>query len=383
MAAAAALGIARGTIQGRLAAASRYGLNGFNPVPEGFEVSQISHGPNGDFVKMRPEGPSLAPPEGLVLKGASVLSRDGREVVRWDKYSLDETQRQEAWQAFIDGLRDDIPTCGPVAGPDHSDANLLTTYNVTDYHLSMLSWAEETGSDWDIKIAEDLLIKWFRYAIDRAPPSKYALFAQMGDFLHYDSMDTVTPAHRNVLDADSRPQKVVRVAIRVMRAIVKMILEKHEQLKVIICDANHDPMSSIWQREFWAMHYEELGLDRVTVDTSADTYYAHEFGKVSLFYHHGHKRTIKDIDHVFAAKFREMFGRTEFSYGNTGHLHSYKAEESTLMTLEQHPTLAPEDAYASRAGWMHKRNAKVLTFHKDFGEVYRSIITPAMVYSGV
>jgi hypothetical protein len=53
-----------------------------------------------------------------------------------------------------------------------------------------------------------------------------------------------------------------------------MLLEKHERLHLIMADANHDPASEIWLREMFAAHYEDE--PRITVDRSADNYYAFE-----------------------------------------------------------------------------------------------------------
>jgi len=49
------------------------------------------------------------------------------------------------------------------------------------------------------------------------------------------------------------------------------------------------------------------------------------------------------------------------------------------MHVEQHQTLAAPDAYASRGGWMSGRSAKLITYHKEFGEIGRSAITPEML----
>jgi hypothetical protein len=49
------------------------------------------------------------------------------------------------------------------------------------------------------------------------------------------------------------------------------------------------------------------------------------------------------------------------------------------MQIEQHRTLAPKDAYASSGGWMSGRDAKVITYHKERGEVSRLTISPEMV----
>src|SRR5690606_11896353 len=98
----------------------------------------------------------------------------------------------------------------------------------------------------------------------------------------------------------------------------------------------------------------------------------------ALFFHHGHKRALKEIDTVFAAKFREVFGRTKYAYAHMGHKHHVEAKETNLMLLEQHQTLAAKDAYASRGGWMSDRSAQVITYHSQFGEVGRLRVSAAM-----
>lgn len=275
-------------------------------------------------------------------------------------------------------LAEGLPVADPNRNIPKHNEDLLKCFFIADYHLAMMAWAEETRkADWDLKIAEDLIIKWFASAIDAAPYAKSAMFAQMGDWTHWDSMNTVTPAHGHLLDGDSRSQKMIRVAIRVTRKIIDMLLSKHETVYLYNLSGNHDEFTGAFSREMWHMHYENE--PRVVVDNTADLYHAHEHGDVSIFLHHGHKRDLNNIDHVFTSRFREIFGRTKFSYGHTGHKHSHVIKETNLMKLEQHPTLTPEDAYASFGGWGHKREASVITYHKRFGEVSRSTITPEML----
>jgi hypothetical protein len=241
----------------------------------------------------------------------------------------------------------------------------------------MLAWGEETGADYDLKIAEQLLLDWFAAAIAQSPPAATAILAQLGDLLHHDAKASVTPAHGHVLDADSRLQKMIRVAIRTMRRVITMLLEKHQRVHVIMADANHDEAGGAWLRELFAAFYENE--PRVTVDTSPNTFYMYEHGQTSLFYHHGHKRKIGDVDSVFAGKFRETYGRTKFSYAHVGHLHSDELRSTNLMKVERHETLAAPDAYAANGGWLSGRSAKVITYSKQFGEVGRLTLTPEMV----
>jgi hypothetical protein len=65
-----------------------------------------------------------------------------------------------------------------------------------------------------------------------------------------------------------------------------------------------------------------------------------------------------------------------------GHLHHVDIKETNLMIIEQHRTLAAPDAYASRGGWMSGRDAQVITYHKEYGQVGRIIISPDMVKGG-
>ena len=149
---------------------------------------------------------------------------------KWTKYDLPKQDRLKALRTAIDILKEEItPTKKTKYKYKNSNKNLINQYTLTDYHLGMMSWAEETGDDWDLKIAEDTLVKFFEVAMYKSPDSENAIFAQIGDFLHWDGLDAVTPASKHVLDADTRFTKLVRVAIRVIKRVIKMLLTKYKK----------------------------------------------------------------------------------------------------------------------------------------------------------
>ena len=317
-------------------------------------------------------------PQPFKVRGVSSLyGVDGSLKAQWIKTSLDEAQAQFLIAEIIESLKEEIPRAIPIQPPMRGNENLLNCYVVTDYHMGMLAWNEECGEDWDLKIAESLITKWFAQAIYQSPDADTAIFAQLSDFLHFDGLDAVTPASKHLLDVDSRFAKLVRTSIRVLRNIIDMLLAKHQALHIIMADANHDPVSQIWLREWFSVMYENE--PRVTVDRSPNPYNAYEFGNTALFFHHGHKRKVTNVSEVFAGQFREMFGRTKYAYAHTGHLHHLDVKENNLMIVEQHRTLAPADAYAARGGWLTGRDAKVITYDKRFGEVSRLTINSDML----
>jgi hypothetical protein len=318
-------------------------------------------------------------PEPFVVRGISTYyNAEGKASGQWVKTRLDDDKMQAIMLETVEALKEDIPRVSMTQPPPLGNDNLLNCYVITDYHMGMLAWHEETGGDdWDLKIAEELIIKWFAQAIYQSPNADQAVFAQMSDFLHFDGMDAVTPASKHLLDVDSRFSKLVRSSIRVLRTIIDMLLQKHQNLHIIMADANHDPVSQIWLREWFAVMYENE--PRVSVDRSPNPYNAFEFGKTALFFHHGHKRKVANVSEVFAGQFREIFGRTKYAYGHTGHLHHTEVKENGLMIIEQHRTLAPADAYSARGGWLSGRDAKVITYDKRFGEVSRLTINSDML----
>jgi hypothetical protein len=317
-------------------------------------------------------------PDGFKVKGVSTYYNDeGKPIGQWVKSSADENRREELIKEAFKAMAEQLPRFEPIPAPIKSNEKLLNCYVITDYHMGMLSWDEETGDNWDITIAEELLVKWFAQAISQSPYANKAVFAQLSDFLHFDGMDAVTPASKHLLDVDTRFSKLVRAVIRVLRRVIDMLLAKYQELEIIMADANHDPVSQIWLREWFSVIYENE--PRVKVNTSPNPYTAIEFGKTALFFHHGHKRGVKNVSTVFASQFREMYGRTKHAYAHLGHLHHIDVKEDNLMIVEQHRTLAANDAYGARGGYLSGRDAKVITYDSRFGEVSRVTINSDML----
>lgn len=378
-AAAKELGLNESSVRRTLTLAASQGRLGYDPVLPGMRIAKVTRTPQGDYVQQKPElGEPFELPSGHMLKGVSALvDANGNVMQSWQKTTVNAQEQEAALRAMVDALKEDLPRVSPVAGPMHYQSDLLNQYTVTDNHFGMLAWREEGGADYDLKIAEQLLTDWFHAAISDSPRAHTAVMAQLGDLMHHDALESVTPAHGHVLDADSRLQKVIRVVIRTVRRVIGMLLDTHNHVHIVMASGNHDPASSAWLREMLAAMYENE--TRISVDNSPMLYYSYEWGKTALFYHHGHKAGIKDLDRKMAGLFRDLYGRSMYAYCHFGHKHSDEGIKTELMYLEQHETLAAQDAYSSSGKWLTNRSAKRITYHKEFGEVARGRISPEMV----
>ena len=320
-----------------------------------------------------------SPQGGMRLTGTSTLmDEDGNVKLQWVKESAKEQKAQAALDVAAAELAKKLPRLAPIALPKNVAEHLCTVYTLTDCHIGMLAWKRETGADWDLGIAEKLLTDCFLHAIKAAPPSKVGIVNQLGDMMHTDGLVPVTPASGHVLDADSRFQKVVEVAVRLLRRIVDAALKKHETVIVYMHEGNHDPASSVWLRTLFAAVYENE--PRVKVDTSPSPYVAFRHGRCMLGFHHGHIAKKQSLPLLFAAKYPEIWGATPAGrYIHIGHLHHVDEKEHPGVTVVQHPTLAAPDAYASRGGWISRRQATAITYHDEYGEFARSTVVPEMM----
>lgn len=324
-------------------------------------------------------------PDPFVMKGFTqhvVYDKlTGEPVVRqeWLKPAIDKDLREQMIQAACEAMSEEIPRLAPLPrmAPTSTRRDLCNLYPFTDYHIGMAAWVQETGAAWDLEIAEQLLIDVFERMVMAAPSAHTAVIAQMGDFLHFDSLLPVTPAHRHVLDAAGRMRQIIKIAARVLRRLVDIALMKHERVHIIMGEGNHDETSSGWLQVLMAALYENE--PRVTVDDSQTPYYIFEWGQTLLSFHHGHKVKPDQMPLLIAARYSEAWGRTKKRYAHLGHWHHLYEREWAGMKVTQHPTLSAPDAHAARGGWDSEREVTCETYHKTYGRVGRTTITPEML----
>ena len=334
------------------------------------KAAKAGYSPEHDFTRPVPEG--------YVAKGVSTYyNAEGKPAGQWVKASLSHEALIDAMKEAVEGFKGDIDPASPIVAPAASDEHLCNLYTFTDYHLGMLAWHKEGGSDWNISIAERTIIAALQQMIEQSPKAHTAVINIQGDFLHTDGKTPVTPASKHVLDADSRFPKIRKSAIRVIRSMVAMSLLRHQDVHLVIAEGNHDEESAGWLADLFSVHYEEE--PRVNVNDSVLPFYVFEWGNTMLGIHHGHKVKNESLPLLFAAQFPQEWGRTTRREIHCGHRHHRDEKEYNGVTVVQHPTLAARDAYAARGGWIADRAAWAITYHKRFGAVGRVMITTEML----
>lgn len=354
--AAAELGLSHGTIGNAIASLKK-------------KAAKMGYAPDHDFVRPVPDG--------FVAHGVSTYyNKDGKPSGQWVKAAADKDRQEAIFREACAAMSETLPRVKAATGPVKVDSALCNLIVFTDYHMGQLSWHREGGADWDLKIAERMLLASFVHMVESAPQAATCVLTIQGDFLHSDGLLPLTPAHKNVLDTDGRFSKIVASAIRVLRRLINHALAKHETVHLIICEGNHDEASSLWLRHMFAALYESE--PRLSVNDSELPFYVHQHGETMLAFHHGHKVTNEQLPMLFAAQFPKIWGNTVKRYAHCGHRHHVDEKEYAGMTVTQHPTLAARDAHSARGGWISERAAALVTYHEKFGQVARTIVCPEM-----
>ncbi len=319
-------------------------------------------------------------PPGFKIKGTSTLyDQDGNQRLQWVKTTADLEEQERLAREVIASLCAGIKPLKPVKAPKSTAEHLANCYVITDYHMGALAWGKETGADWDTEIAESTLRQCFGEMLDRSPDARVGIVCQLGDFLHWDGLAAITPTAGHLLDADTRFENLANISVDVLASVVNAALEKHEEVRVIMAEGNHDLASSVWLRVIFSKLY--ANNPRVTVDTSPLPYYAYQHGETMLGFHHGHLRKPQALPGVFAAQFPAIWGATKHRYADCGHLHhkvTLNEKEDMGMTVTQHPTLAAKDSYNARHAWFAERRAAADTYHVKHGKVGSVYVTPEM-----
>jgi len=377
-AAASALGLARSSFQGRLNRAAERGLLGTKPVLPGFRLTKTTAvtNENGDvvreFVQQRSEaGVEFELMAGHTIKGVSALvDPSGRIMQQWIK-TREQPSAVDIAETLKEAFKDYEHGAIPQPAPAVSDLDLLTLIPCNDWHVNLLTWERETGTNWDLKIAERVIGQGIEDAISRTAKAGHAIVLGGGDLLHADNNESRTARSNNVLDTDGRHQKGLEVAGRLMVRTIDAALRNNRAVTVRILQGNHDEHTSVAIGYFLLAWYRNE--PRVFVDVDASLFFWHRFGAVMLGATHGHTVKLKDMASIMAHRRAEDWGATKFRYVHGFHIHhaSKFQTEGNGVIMESHQAPIPQDAWHFGAGFLSGRSVQTVTYHRLFGEISR------------
>ena len=345
-AAARQLGIARSTLQSRLAAAKRQGID---------PAIQES---------MNAVGTGLVP----ALAWAKTKSQDGTS------YSVLLKPPQQGVEDVLEQVKaafEGITPAKPVTPPESILTDLLTVYPLMDVHFGMLAWGKETGDcDYDMGLASADMRHAFTKVTALTPASESAVLLIGGDFFHADDNRAETPQSKHKLDVDGRQFKVIDSGIALISEVVERLLEKHNHLTIRVLRGNHDEHAHMVLT--FALSERYRNETRVTIEKDPRDLFMIQWGKCLISAHHGDRAKPERLT-LYLSDVCPYWSDTRHRFMFTGHIHHDAAKDVGPLRWESLRAFCPPDSYAAGMGYASRRALQAITFHRHDGLVLRAV----------
>jgi hypothetical protein len=368
---AAALGIARQTLQNRLRHAAERGLLGPQETLPGYVMKSLaSKAPDGSWMRQaREPGAVFETPAGHTVKGVSALiDAEGRTIQQWIK-TREESVTQDLVTALTATFSEYQGRALLTTPPVVTDTDLMSVYPIADQHNGLLAWSRDAGESYDLKIGSTRLLSCMARLVSQSPRSEQAVILNLGDWQHTDDQKNMTPRSGNLLDVDGRYFKVLTTGVQLMMDCIDLALQRHRTVLVRNIPGNHDPHASIALTVALSAFYHNE--PRVTIDDDPSDFFFHRFGQTLIGANHGHKMRAPEMAMTMAVRRREDWGATKFHWFLFGHIHHETAKEIGDVRVESFQTLAAKDAHAHSSGYNSGQSLNSITLHREWGEVGR------------
>ena len=248
--------------------------------------------------------------------------------------------------------------------------DLCTVYPLMDVHYGMHAWGKETGTDYDLKLANGDMRKAFAKVSALTPPSAESVLIIGGDFFHADDTKAETPAHKHNLDVDGRHFKVLDDGVEIISEVIDTLLYKHSKLTVRVMRGNHDEHSHLVLT--FALGQRYRSEPRVDIEKNPRDLFMKQWGKVLISAHHGDRAPPERLT-LYLSDVCPYWSETRHRYCFTGHVHKDQAKDVGPLRWESLRAFCPADAYAAGMGYAARRALQSITFHNVDGLVQRNM----------
>lgn len=292
--------------------------------------------------------------------------------------------QMEDIEGWVDDLCQRAVRSGPKIKRPKVKGDTALEIPIGDMHVGMMSWAPETGYDWDVDKACRMFCGGTSYLMGQVPKTTgHVILADLGDFLHSDSRFGTTEKSGNILDMDGRFCRIIDHARDAWIEAIEHAAARFSSVHVIMTPGNHNAHSSHWMARIIAAYFRHC--KHVHIDTAPTSHRYHRWGRTLLGYSHGHLAKPGDLAVMMATAEPDAWAATKHHHWRCGHIHhatkqSHRdAGENHGVTVETFPILPPRDAYHAERGYDAQRLMQGILHHEDHGELTRHTVHARML----
>lgn len=247
-----------------------------------------------------------------------------------------------------------------------SDGGLLFELPMMDAHFGKLAWWEESGFDYDIKVAERLWVKVTEDLINKAlkwDGIEQIIYPIGQDLFHFDTTK-ITTTKGTQLNSDTRWPKMFRKGVDLLVWSIEK-LRKIAPVNVLWTPGNHDRMLSYAAVVGLAQRY--FDTESVRVDLTAAPRKYRLFGNSLIGFAHGEEEG-KRLHGLMQLEAPDLWGKSIFREFHLGHLHTEKINTINGIEFRRISAITANDAWHTDHGFVGStRRAQGFLWHKELG----------------
>ncbi len=248
---------------------------------------------------------------------------------------------------------------------------LLYEIAMPDIHFGRLTWHEESGHDFDIKIAEYVVRETLLQLLEYAKNFEITkiLLPLGNDFFNVNSK-TNTTVRGTVQQEDTRWQKTFRAGRMLATEMIDTCMEI-APVDVLIVPGNHDEERVFYLGDALECWYHNN--KNVSIDNSAMSRKYYDFGKVLLGFTHGDAETTKKLPNLMQFEVPKLWGNSVYREWHTGDKHHkmdfvLEVDEQVGIVIRILRSLVPADAWTFNHGFVgNQRAAEAFLWHPENG----------------
>lgn len=260
------------------------------------------------------------------------------------------------------------------------DGDYMYEIDLPDIHFGRLSWWEESGENYDLKLAtnaiDDVLEKLISYSAQFHPQK--ILLPLGNDFFNADNEESTT-TKGTPQQEDVRWQKTFK---RGREVCVKMIdrCASVAPTDVLVIPGNHDRQRSFYLGDALACWYHDAPGVTINNESKARKYY--RFGGNLIGFTHGSEEKLEKLPLVMAIEQPEAWAETKYREWHTGDKHYkkdtiYASNEGSGLMVRILRSLAVADAWTFNKGLVGAlRSAESFLWHNKDGLIAQFTATP-------
>lgn len=269
----------------------------------------------------------------------------------------------------------------PIINYQKYNDGCLYEIDMFDVHFGRLTWEEESGESYDVKLAKNIITSTLHKLLSHAQNEKISkiVFPVGNDFFNVDSKFNTTTAGTPQQE-DTRWQKTFRLGRKMM---VEMIdsCSAIAPVDVVVVPGNHDEQRSFYLGEALECWYNNNPNVNINNDAKKRKYY--KFGKNLIGYTHGSDEKLDRLPLLMANEQPELWAQTKFREWHTGDKHNRKdisyisTNENNGMVVRILRSLASADAWTFNKGYIGAlRASESFLWHPEDGLIAQFTATP-------